>query len=143
MLYDITYMLNLKYDASELIQEIETHIENKLWLPKGMASVVAELHQQHEISRYKLLYVKQITLRSYCIALVQLPSCVHLLQTPWAAACQTPLSSTTSWSLQRFMSMETVLLSNHPILCRPFLLLPSMFPSIITGHNYLITCNKL
>jgi len=37
-------MLNLKYDANELIYEIETHRENKLWLPKGMARVVVELH---------------------------------------------------------------------------------------------------
>ena len=44
ILYDVTYMLNLKYDANELIYEIETHIENELWLPKGMARVVAELH---------------------------------------------------------------------------------------------------
>ena len=46
------------------------------------------------------------------------------------AACQAPLSSTISQSLLKFMSLESVMLSNHLILCRPLLLLPSIFPSI-------------
>ena len=45
------------------------------------------------------------------------------------AACQAPLSITISWSLLRFMSIESVMLTNHLILCCP-LLLPSVFPSI-------------
>ena len=44
--------------------------------------------------------------------------------------CQAPLSSIISWSLLRFISIELVMLSNHLILCRPLLLLPSIFPSI-------------
>ena len=43
---------------------------------------------------------------------------------------QVPLSSTISWSLLKFMSIESVMLLNHLILCFPLLLLPSMFPSI-------------
>ena len=50
--------------------------------------------------------------------------------TPWTAACQAPLSSTLSQSLLKFMSTELVLLCNHLILCRPLLLLLSIFPSI-------------
>ena len=50
--------------------------------------------------------------------------------TPWTAACQAPLSSTVSWSLLKFMSIESVMPSNHLILCHPLLLLPSIFPSI-------------
>ena len=42
--------------------------------------------------------------------------------TPWAAACQVSLSLTTSWSLLKLMSIESVMPSNHPILCRPLLL---------------------
>uniref|UniRef100_A0AC11DD06 Uncharacterized protein n=1 Tax=Ovis aries TaxID=9940 RepID=A0AC11DD06_SHEEP len=49
---------------------------------------------------------------------------------PWTAACQVPLSSTLSWSLCKFMSIDLVMLSSHFILCYPFLLLPSTFPSI-------------
>ena len=49
--------------------------------------------------------------------------------TLWTAACQAPLSFTISWNLLKFMSMESMLLSNHLILCRPLLLLPSIFSS--------------
>ena len=50
--------------------------------------------------------------------------------TPWTAACQASLSITKSRSLLRLMSIESVMPSNHLILCRPLLLLPSIFPSI-------------
>ena len=46
------------------------------------------------------------------------------------AACQASLSITNSWSLHKLMSIESVMPSNHLILCRPLLLLPSIFPSI-------------
>ena len=50
--------------------------------------------------------------------------------TPWATARQASLSITNSWSLLELMSMESVMPFNHLILCRPLLLLPSVFPSI-------------
>ena len=50
--------------------------------------------------------------------------------TPWTVACQAPLSSTVSWNLLKFMSFESVMPSNHLILCHPLLLLPSILPSI-------------
>ena len=53
----------------------------------------------------------------------------------WTAAGQASLSSTNSWSLFKFMSIESVTPSNHLILCRPFLLLPSIFPSIRVFSN--------
>ena len=55
--------------------------------------------------------------------------CVQLFATPWTAAHQASLSFTVSQSLLKFMSIESVMLSNHLIICRP-LLLPSIFPSI-------------
>ena len=55
---------------------------------------------------------------------------VRLFVTPWAAAHQASLSFTISYSLLRFMSIESVMLSNHLILCHSLLLLPSIFPSI-------------
>ena len=61
---------------------------------------------------------------------VQLLSCVRLFATPWTPACQTSLSITNSWSLPKPMSIESVMPSNHFILCCPLLLLPSIFPSI-------------
>ena len=52
-----------------------------------------------------------------------------LFAIPWTAARQPPLSSTISQSLPRFIFIESVMPSNHPIFCRPLLLLPSLFPS--------------
>ena len=61
---------------------------------------------------------------------VQLLSYVQLFATPWAAACQSSLSITNSWSLLKLMSIESVMPSNHLILCHPLLLSPSIVPSI-------------
>ena len=60
---------------------------------------------------------------------VQSLSCIRLFATPWTAACQASLSITKSHSLLKLISTESVMQSNHLILCRP-LLLPSIFPSI-------------
>ena len=59
---------------------------------------------------------------------------VQLFET---AARQAPLSSTIPWSLLKVMSIEWEILSNHPILCHPLLLLPSIFPSIRIFSNEL------
>ena len=64
------------------------------------------------------------------VIVVQLLRCVRLFVTPWTAACQAPLSSTSSWSLLCLISIESVMPSNYCILCHPLLLLPSIFPSI-------------
>ena len=66
---------------------------------------------------------------------VQLLSCVRLFATPWTAPCQASLSITNSWSLLKLVSIELVMPSNHLILCRPLLLLPSFFPSIKVFSN--------
>ena len=50
--------------------------------------------------------------------------------TPWTAACQTSLSITNSWSLLKLMSIESVMPSNHLLLCHPLLPLPSIVPKI-------------
>ena len=61
---------------------------------------------------------------------VQLLSRVQLFATPWTSAHQASLSITISWSLPKLMSIKSVMLSDYLILCRPLLLLPSVFPSI-------------
>ena len=61
---------------------------------------------------------------------VQSLICVLLFVTPWTAARQSSLSITNSQSLLKLMSIESVMPSNHLILCHPLLLLPSIFPSI-------------
>ena len=55
--------------------------------------------------------------------------------TPCTAACQASVSITNSWSLLKFMPLESVMPSNHLILCCPLLLLPSIFPSIRVFSN--------
>ena len=57
--------------------------------------------------------------------------------TPWTVAHQASLSFSISWRLLRFLSIESVMLSNHLILCHPFLRLPSIFPSIRVFSNKL------
>ena len=69
------------------------------------------------------------------LLVVQLLSCVHLLATPWTAAAQAHPSFTISQSLLKLMSIESVMRSNHLILCHPLLLLPSTFPSIRVFPN--------
>ena len=64
------------------------------------------------------------------ISSVQLLSHVRLLVTPWTVARQAFLYVTNSWSPPKPMSIESMMPSNHLILCRPLLLLPSIFPSI-------------
>ena len=68
---------------------------------------------------------------------VQSLSCVQLFVTPWTAACQASLSFTISQRLLKFMSIESVMLSNHLIPCRPLLLQPSTFPNIWVFSNEL------
>ena len=60
--------------------------------------------------------------------------------TPWIAAHQASLSITNSWSLHKLMSIESVMPSNYLILCRPLLLLPSIFPSIRVFSNESVHC---
>ena len=71
---------------------------------------------------------------------VQSPSHVWLFATPWTAAPQASLSITDSQSLLKFMSIESVIPSNHLILCHPLLLLHSIFSSIRVFSNELAFC---
>ena len=66
---------------------------------------------------------------------VQSLSHVRLFETPWTAACQASLSIANSQSLLKLISIESVMPSNHLILCHPLLRLPSIFPSIRVFSN--------
>jgi len=68
----------------------------------------------------------------FIVAVVHSLSHVQLFVTPWTAAHQPSLSFTFSQSLLKLMFIESVMPSNHLILCRPLLLLPSIFPSMMT-----------
>ena len=73
---------------------------------------------------------------------VQSLSCIWLFVTLWTATRQASLSITNSWSLLKFMSIESVMPSNHLILCCPLLLLPSVLPSIRIFSNESVLCIK-
>ena len=96
------------------------------------------------ILKLKLQYFGHLMQRVYSLEkalmlgkfnLVQSLSRVQLFATPWTAACQASLSITNSQSLPKLRSIESVMPSNHLILCRPLLLLPSIFPSIRIFSN--------
>ena len=84
------------------------------------------------------------------VAVVQLLSCVPLFVTPWTEELQASLFFNIFWSLLKVMSTESVMPSNHLLICRPLLLLPSIFPSIrvfsnesalrVRGPTYLYPC---
>ena len=79
----------------------------------------------------KTVYCHPVYLTSMqSVLVVHWLSCVQLFATPWTAARQASLSFTTSQSLLKLMSNESVIPSNHLVLCCPFILLPSIFPSI-------------
>ena len=80
------------------------------------------------VSCFWLLWIAQFSS-------VQLLSHLRLFVTPWITARQASLSITSSWSLFKIMSIESVMPSSHLILCRPLLLLPSIPPSIRVFSN--------
>ena len=71
----------------------------------------------------------------FYVSSVQLLSHVQLFETPWTAACQASVSITNSQNLPKPVSIVLVMPSNHLTLCRPLLLLPSIFPSIRVFSN--------
>ena len=71
----------------------------------------------------------------FLLLTVQSPSCVQLSGTPWAAAARQSSLIFISLSLLKLMSIESMMPSNHLILCHPLLLLPSVFPSISVFSN--------
>ena len=64
-----------------------------------------------------------------CCFVVQLLSCVQLFVTAWTMTRQAPLSSTVFWSLLKFTSIESVMLSNHPLFCHHFFFWLQSFPA--------------
>ena len=80
--------------------------------------------------------------KGFAGVVVQLLSRVQLSVTLWTVVCQAPLSKTTSWSLLKFMSTESVMISNHLILCPTLLLLTSILPSTRVFSSELALCNR-
>ena len=81
-----------------------------------------------------------LNLSQHQFSSVQVLSHVQLSVTPWTAACQASLSIANSQSLPKLMSIESVMPSNHLILCHPLLLLPPIFPNIRVFSNESVFC---
>ena len=83
------------------------------------------------------LFVLYICVATIVVVFVESLSHVQLFATLWTVTCQASLSFTISWNLLRLKSIESVMPSNHLILCHPLLLLPSIIPSIRVFFNEL------
>ena len=111
--------LQSEFQADSLLSETQGKILGwKKWEKKGFCKLKLIIYDSY-----------------WVISSVQTLSCVQLFATPWAAAHQSSLSITNSLSWLKLMSIELVMPSNHCILCRPLLLLPSIFPSIRAFSN--------
>ena len=97
------------------------------WSPSDISLSITPSRSVHFVADGKISFFLQLIFHH--IVVIQSLSRVQLFETPWTAACQAPLYFTISWSWLRFMSFESMMLSNHLILCCP-LLLPSIFPRI-------------
>ena len=80
----------------------------------------------------------QLSAHLCVLVVVHLLSCVQLFMIPWMAASQASLSFTTSQSLLKLKSIESMMSSNHLILYCPLLLLPPIFPSIRVFSSELV-----
>ena len=87
---------------------------------------------------YSVMLVSAVQQSESALSSVQLLSHVRLFVTPWTAAHRASLSITNSWSLLKLMAIQSVMPSNHLILCRPLLLPPSIFPSIRVFSSELV-----
>ena len=119
------------------------------------SKITADGDCSHEIKNHLFPGIKPMTnldsilksrdiplLTKFHISSVQSLSRVLLSATPWTAACHASLSITNARSLLKLMAFESVVPSNHLILCRPLLLLPPIFPSIRVFSNESVLCIK-
>ena len=96
---------------------------------------------QPELTLSILLLARSFKRTVMILRSVQVLTHVRLFATPWTATLQASLSITNSRSLLRLISIELVMPSSHLILCRPFLLLPSIFPSFRVFSSETVLCD--
>ena len=113
------------------------HRGNTTWEERGKTTTCKPKREVSEETSHADNWILNVSLRDwkkvhFCHQLSsgQSLSCVRLFVTPWTAACQASLSIANSQCLLKLMSIESVMPSNHLILCQSLLCLPSIFPSI-------------
>ena len=111
-------------------------VEN-MWPPVGLSSWDLSWCLRFWVQLFLPVPARDVPLsiQPMLAVVVQSLSCIQLFVTPWTAACQASLSITNSRSSLKLMSIESVIPSNHLILCCPLLLLPSIFSSIRVFSN--------
>ena len=114
----------------------ELFYHNNHFCPLPFASSISNLRQILLLFFHILQFSS--SLLSVQFSSVQSLSRVQLFATPWTAACQASPSITNYQSLIKLMSIESMMPSNHLILCHPLLLLPSICPSIRVFSNELV-----
>ena len=129
---------------------MKPHHNWKLWVMELCPKVISwnfftdqHLSQEEVFKNFflKQEFEKPLTeVAKACFSSVQSLSRVWLFVTPWTTPCQAFLTITNSQSLPKLMSIESVMPSNHLILCRPLPLLPSIFPSIRVFSNESAVC---
>ena len=102
-------------------------------------SRITDVENKHMITRGKA-GMEEDKLGEWDWYVVQSLSHIRLFVTPWTAAHQASWSFTISWRLLKLMYIELMMSSNHLILCHPFLLLPSIFPSIRVFSSESVPC---
>ena len=113
-----------------------THSWGKQSAARSESALMAQRLERQRNSYFAWIPSFWMTMEFFA-AVVQLLSRVRLFTTPWTAEHRASLSLSLSQSLPKFMSIESVMPSNHLILCHSFLLLPSVFPSIRVFSNKL------
>ena len=136
--------INSQAESLQLLRNTRSVLTTELCWPSIYSEVIEFNSWQKVITplvkktRTKIAVGHYINTR--VVVVVQSLSCVWLFATPWTAAHQASLSFMVSQSLLKLLSIVSVMLSNHLILCLPFLLLPSIFPSNKVFSNELALC---
>ena len=114
-----------KSEKIKIINSKKWGERKKNWaeLDAGIYGILEYFEHNIDINEYWMIQFSSVT-----------QSCPSLT-TPWTTAQQACLSISSSWSLLKVMTIKSVMPSNHLILCRPLLLLPSIFPSIRVFSN--------
>ena len=135
-----TLLPNPKWFKTTLFKIAEYHIIYLLISHIEHEKILAGIHTYLE-NGPNYIYLKIATFICRVLTVVQLLSHIQLFVTPWTAQCQAPMSSTVSQSLLTLMPIESVMPSNHLILCHPLLLLPfSLSHSIRVFSSESILC---
>ena len=127
----------IKWNYSQDAKIVQCQSMWYISLTKGKIKIIWHLnkHRKNIWQNSTSFHDKKTTIKLVFVFVVQLLSHVWLFATPWTAAWQASLSFTVSWSLLKLMLIESMISSNHLILCRSLLLLLSIFPNITVYSN--------